>query len=1065
MDTRRTPTHESASVRQALRELADSAQMLVWMTDANDNCLRLNESQPELFASGVQLNTSAWLEYVHPDDRERIIAVRDEARLQCKEYQLEYRIVRSDGSIRWMMGAAAPRVAPGGEFLGYNGTTHDVTDRHEALERLAKSEAGHRLLAENSSDLLSHHAPDGSFIYASPSFERVLGYTPSEMLGTNIYEHVHPDDAQVIQEEWRTQICSGSDSGLIEFRLRHKKGHYIWVGSKGRRLVDPTTGKIVGMVSISRDTTFEREAKEELRRREERFRSLTNLSSDWYWETDDDDRFVFISDGVQRLFGMSPLSILGKTRLELISDPDQSALLDCADKIARREPFKDVTYRFRMGNEGVDFHNLISGEPVFRDGVFIGYRGVGRNITKEKAIADELARLAAENKALIENSLDIMVLGDHEGRILRINEAARTILGYEPEELLGKRYRQFVARDELEKTRAIEERVRAGTNIVYDFESRWFHKDGRIVHLSWALRWSDDKKLLYATGRDISESYRTRIELKKSKDRLHAVLESIGDAFFAVDRDWRLTYANRKTMEFAGLADDVIGRTVWEALPQIVSPALCPHYRKAMNERRETFFEAYCEPARAWLEIRVYPNEDGLSVFFHDITERKQAEARLEQLATHDTLTGLPNRARLNERLQQMLDFTPRDESVAVMFIDLDRFKEVNDSLGHEAGDQLLCAIASRLKDGMRPSDIVARLGGDEFVVAAHCAEGPDSAARIAEKLLATLAEPVQVGGHEVFVGASIGISMFPQDGQTRELLFQNADTAMYRAKASGRKAYRFFEEEMSVKAKTRMTLEHSLRRALERREFELHYQPRVNLKTMEVVGMEALIRWNHPQLGRVPPLEFIPIAEESGLIEPIGKWVLEEACAQARRLMDKLDRNLCVSVNLSAHQLKCSELVQQVADALQQSGLPPHLLELELTETALVEDIDVSVGVLKKLRDLGILLAIDDFGTGYSGLAYLRRFPLTTLKLDRSFVNHQDEEISNFSFIKAFVNLARALKLSVVAEGVEGGETLEFLKEAACDEAQGYFLAQPLPIETFESFLSRVPDTAGSTA
>jgi EAL domain-containing protein (putative c-di-GMP-specific phosphodiesterase class I) len=326
------------------------------------------------------------------------------------------------------------------------------------------------------------------------------------------------------------------------------------------------------------------------------------------------------------------------------------------------------------------------------------------------------------------------------------------------------------------------------------------------------------------------------------------------------------------------------------------------------------------------------------------------------------------------------------------------------------------------------------------------------------EKLFTALSAPVDIDGQEVFCGASVGISMFPQDGTTKEVLFQNADTAMYRAKAAGRKTYRFFESEMSVEVKTRMTLEHSLRRALDHDQFELHYQPRIDLKTMSIVGMEALIRWNHPQLGMVLPMQFIPMAEEKGLIEPIGRWVLDEACSQTRRLMDKYNRSLCVSVNLSARQLKSRAILDQVRASLTKADLPPRLLELELTESALIEDIELSAGVLKELKQLGILLSVDDFGTGYSGLAYLRRFPLDTLKLDRSFVIQQDDGISSFKFIKAFVDLAHSLNLSVVAEGVETNETLQFLRDAACDEAQGYLLARPLSLEGFEAYLARLP-------
>jgi len=370
----------------------------------------------------------------------------------------------------------------------------------------------------------------------------------------------------------------------------------------------------------------------------------------------------------------------------------------------------------------------------------------------------------------------------------------------------------------------------------------------------------------------------------------------------------------------------------------------------------------------------------------------------------------------------------------------------------------LLCEVAARLRRILRPADVVARLGGDEFVVAAACtggaADAGRAAARIAAKLLAALTLPVTVGNQDVVVGASIGISMYPRDAATRELLFQTADTAMYRAKAEGRNRYRFFEPEMTVAARARMALELSLRPALAREEFELHYQPRVDLRSMAVVGMEALIRWRHPQQGMVPPQQFIGIAEETGLINPIGRWVLREACRQTRRLVDESGRPIRVSVNVSARQLAQPGFVAEVREALADAGLAPSSLELELTESALIEDLERTAAMLAELQALGVKLAVDDFGTGYSGLAYLRRLPIDVLKLDRSFVLQDDGRISAFDFVKAFVDMAHALQMSVVAEGVETAEVLDFLRAASCDEAQGYLLGRPLPLAELRALL-----------
>jgi diguanylate cyclase (GGDEF)-like protein len=441
------------------------------------------------------------------------------------------------------------------------------------------------------------------------------------------------------------------------------------------------------------------------------------------------------------------------------------------------------------------------------------------------------------------------------------------------------------------------------------------------------------------------------------------------------------------------------------------------------------------------------------SAFITDITERKQAESRLEQLATRDVLTGLPNRVWLNQHLKTILGEAGNTSSTTVLFIDLNRFKEVNDSLGHAAGDSLLQQVSHRLESCMRPGDVVARLGGDEFVVAANCA-GRDAAGAIAQRLLAALTLPFSVHELEIHVGASIGISLADQDSPTPELLFQNADTAMYRAKAAGDSAYQFFEPEMSQEVKRKLQLEVAIRRALDLGQFELYYQPRVDLRTMRVHGMEALLRWNHPEFGQISPLQFIPIAEERGHIVAIGRWVLREACLQARRFRDRHGLMLHVSVNVSARQLQSGDLVADVEQALQESGLPPDALELELTESALIEDTEQSAMILQRLKQLGITLSLDDFGTGYSSLSYLKRFPVDVMKLDRSFFHEQSFSVGNNNFVKAIIDMAHALGLIVVAEGIETEEVMHALREAACDGGQGYLFARPLPLGEFDRFL-----------
>lgn len=440
-----------------------------------------------------------------------------------------------------------------------------------------------------------------------------------------------------------------------------------------------------------------------------------------------------------------------------------------------------------------------------------------------------------------------------------------------------------------------------------------------------------------------------------------------------------------------------------------------------------------------------------------DITARKQSEKRLSYMATHDGLTDLPNRQFLNEHLQALLDFSPpATGAIAIMLMDFDRFKLINDSMGHEAGDELLRQMAKRLLEELPTGDIVARLGGDEFVVVAHALHGKACAQRLAERLLHCVAKPVHIDGNLLISSASIGICLYPDDGRRHETLIQHADIAMYKAKNDGGNRYRFFSEEMSIAMKNRMSMEIALRGALERHEFVLHYQPRISLPDQRLKGVEALIRWNSPELGLVSPQHFIPIAEEAGIIDEIGVWVLQQACSDIQTLNTQTGLSLCVSVNLSPKQLLCSNLSHKVQNALDLAAMGAELLELELTEGSFIQDMETSTHAMKQLKSIGVTLAIDDFGTGHAGISYLRRFPIDVVKLDRTFITPDTLLPNKMDFMKALTDMAHSLGLHVVAEGVEDEATLNILCQAGCDEAQGYLFAKPLPLHEMVAYAKK---------
>ncbi len=554
-----------------------------------------------------------------------------------------------------------------------------------------------------------------------------------------------------------------------------------------------------------------------------------------------------------------------------------------------------------------------------------------------------------------------------------------------------------------------------------------------------------------------------RIEL------LAKVFEHSGEAIMLTDRDHRILDVNPAFVAQSGWArEELIGRRPGVLASSRTGAAEYAAIARGVQTEGRWRGEIWDRDKGGreypkWLSITVLRDASG-EITHHicssiDVTEVKEAEARMQHLAHHDTLTQLPNRVNLVSRLEQAMAQARREgDELAMLFIDMDRFKNINDTLGHQVGDGLLVEVGQRLRALVRESDIVARLGGDEFVlvltgVGRH---GAGAASSVAAKLLGELGRPYHVAGHELHSTPSIGIGLFPADGEDTDTLMKNADTAMYQAKAAGRNNFQFFTPAMKEARGERLALEVGLRSAIEKQQLSLHYQPQVDLKSGQVVGLEALLRWQHPELGWIPPLKFIPIAEDTGLIEGIGAWVLEQALAQVARWRAAGHAGLRVAVNLSAQQLRNDSLARQVAQALQRHGLPGQALELEITESMAMEDPARTAELLRRLRQHGVALAVDDFGTGYSSLAYLKQLPLSCLKLDRSFVMDIEHDANDAAICTATIQMAHSLGLAVVAEGVETGLQLEFLRRLGCDTVQGYFISKPLPADACGVFLER---------
>jgi diguanylate cyclase (GGDEF)-like protein len=452
----------------------------------------------------------------------------------------------------------------------------------------------------------------------------------------------------------------------------------------------------------------------------------------------------------------------------------------------------------------------------------------------------------------------------------------------------------------------------------------------------------------------------------------------------------------------------------------------------------------------------------GGSIATHeDITERRKAEARIEHLAHYDALTNLPNRVSFRASMDRALDSLARGDVVAVLCLDLDHFKEVNDTLGHPVGDALLQVVADRIRSCVRPTDCMARLGGDEFAIVQAPVDQPADSTALAARLIAAIAEPYDIGGHQIVIGASVGIAIAPGDGNDADSLLKNADMALYRAKEDGRGAYRFFEPDMDARMQVRRALELDLRKAVALEEFELYYQPIVDLATNKVNCFEALLRWRHPQRGMVTPDNFIPVAEEIGLLGTLGAWVLRKACAEAM----KWPQGILVAVNLSPAQFKTGTLVLDVIAALGASGLAANRLELEITESVLLQNTDATMSTLRQLRDLGVRIAMDDFGTGYSSLGYLQKFPFDKIKIDRSFVRDVIDKPESIAIVRAVTGLGRTLGMTTTAEGVETADQLEQLRREGCAEVQGYLFSRPKPAHELGALLQQLDGRAKAVA
>ena len=687
--------------------------------------------------------------------------------------------------------------------------------------------------------------------------------------------------------------------------------------------------------------------------------------------------------------------------------------------------------------------------------------------------SEQLARLEASErrfrKVFAEAAIGVITTA-LDGRFLQVNRAFCQITGYSERDLRGTNILEITHSEDVEKSADRYRQLIEDMILYFHMETRYVRFDGRIVpaQLSSSLACDDDGRPLYVIGlvQDLSERKVAEARLRENEQRYRSLFYHHPDAVFSLDPRGTCLSANPACEEITGYRVDEIVRTPLSKLVVREDlPTTLRHFVRTARGDAQSFEIGVLRKSgeRARLHVTSVPivvdgEIVGIYGIARDETERRNLEEQLAHQAFHDALTRLPNRSLFLDRLHHALARAGRNRMMlAVLFLDLDNFKVINDSLGHDVGDQLLRSVAARLSAALRGDDIAARLGGDEFILLLEGISDVAEAARVAQRIHDILKAPFTVGRREVFVTSSIGIAIGRSPSDRPDELLRNADVAMYGAKRNGRACYEVFNPEMHASAVQRLEFEQDLRQAIERHAFRVYYQPKLDIATGEIVGMEALIRWQHPKRGTIMPGEFIPLAEETGLIVPIGQWVLREACRQLRSWQIAYPERAprMVSVNLSTVQLRLPTLIDDIAAVLHETDLDPGCLSLEITESAVMHNPELAIATLTRLKALGVQLAIDDFGTGYSSLSYLKRFPVDLLKIDQTFLEELGRGEENSVIVGVTIRLAHALGMRVGVEGVETPEQLTRLRELTCDLAQGYHISHPLPASAFDQLIA----------
>lgn len=979
--------------------------------------------------------------------------------------------LRSDGiaiGLLQLDGIAWPPADPRlGRFRSFAAHAAALLRHSLEVRRLRESETLYRQIVSTANEGIWQIDDHEITTFVNPSMAAMLGYELDEMIGKPLWSFTDPSEQQDIEESVRRRHQGITER--YEARLVRKDGRRLHALLAASPLFD-ADGAYRGALAAVLDVTENKQAEAALLASESRYRALVETAGEVIWAVDLAGRVTFVNPAAEEIYGYTPEEMIGLSANDLAAPEARERDREALRRVQSGEPVsRHETIHLRK--DGQRIHVSINAVPLFGpDGRVIGSTGTATDVTGYKRTEAALRESQARLELVLQQMPAVAFTGDRDLRVTSVAGAGLAALGLTVNGTLGRSAVELFGADDP----AIGLAQRALNGEWVSHEGSWF---GRILQVHLQPLRDQDGEIRGSVGiaADVTELRRSEQALLAERERAQVTLESIGDGVITTGVDGNVTYLNPVAEKLCGvteadalgrplnevlvLVNEVTGKRIWSRgvarLMQKPNAIRLP--RRAVLQQpngRRLAIESTAAPIRTGDDAI-----GGIVVAFHDVTASRALAARVSYQATHDLLTDLPNRALLTDRLQQAVAQAQRHGArLAVMFLDLDRFKHINDTLGHSVGDRLLQEVADRLRRTVRESDTVSRQGGDEFVLLLPLVARAEDAYELAEKLINTLAAPYRIGGHELHVTASIGISLFPEDGDSPDTLIKHADMAMYHAKQRGRNNFQFFIQDMNRKALERLFIEHSLRRALHNGELELYYQPQVALTSGRIVGAEALLRWHHPQRGDIPPEEFVPIAEDTGLIVDIGHWVLSEACAQMDQWLHTGSPLQRVSVNVSSVQFRAESIIDQVRSVLDHFGTAGEHLVLELTESVLMEDEEHAIDRLRRLKQLGVQLAIDDFGTGYSSMTYLKQFPVDIIKVDRSFVGDATADTDDAIITLAIIRLAHSLRLTVTAEGVEDRAILDFLARNGCDEAQGFYVGRPMPADRFAELLAARP-------